>query len=180
MQVLIFLLIFFFVFPLCATQQIKETFVFDGEIYGLEMGPGYKSPLEALYSFDEIRLMLDLKGACTANWRGYKGSWEVKSNQLLLNSLVKDACSKNPPLVDSVLFFGVESYPVKANWFNGQIKVRLSQNRYKFCNTNSHKEKMIGYEYDAMVYEFSAGEFIYKSKQVVGDVWEFAMSNCSY
>lgn len=177
MKILIFLLLFITV-PLSATQQIKETFVFEGESFGLEMGPGYKSPLEALYSYDEILLMLDLKGGCTANWRGYKGTWEVKSNQLFLNSLVKGACSKNPPLVDSVLFFGEESYPVKAHWFNGQIKVRLSPDRYKFCNTTSGKEQMIGYEYDAMVYEFSAGEFIFKSKQIVGQMWETALTSC--
>lgn len=37
-----------------ATQQIKETFIIDGESFGLDMGPGDVSPLNSLYTFEEI------------------------------------------------------------------------------------------------------------------------------
>ncbi|MGP9802790.1 hypothetical protein [Rheinheimera sp. NSM] len=162
-----------------ATQQIEETFIIDGDSFGLDMGPGDVSPLDSLYTFEEIHQMLESQGWCSANWRGYKGTWEVKNNQLFLTSLVKEACSENPPLVDPVLFFGEKAYPLKATWFSGNIKVRLSHDTYKYCKTDDNKEKMIGYEYEAMVYEFSNGDFIYNSNQLVKEIWEHALASCS-
>lgn len=155
-----------------ATKQIGEIFIIDGETFGIEGGP---LPLETLYKADEILLMLELEGWCSANWRGYKGNWEVKNNQLFLNTLVKGACSDNPPLVDPVLFFGEKSYPLKAKWFSGTIKVRLTPYKYRYCQTDENKEEMIGYEYEAMVHEFSSGEFILKSKQIIKQTWEHAL-----
>jgi hypothetical protein len=175
----IILCLLFIVTSSYATQQIKETFIADGETFGLEMGAIGTSPLEALYTFEEIHMMLDSKGSCSGNWRGYKGTWEIKNNELLLTSLVKGACDRNPPSVDPVLFFGKKEYPVKAVWFNNTIKVRLTQNIYLTCKTVDGKDETTGYEYDAMVYEFSAGDFIYKSKQTIKRQWQSTLTSCS-
>lgn len=179
MKISLIYILLFFVAPLSATQQIEETFIVGDETFGLEMGPGDKSPLDSLYSSDEIYLMLKSKGTCTANWRGYKGTWEIKNNELYLNSLVKEACSQNPPLVDPILFFDKKNYPVKARWFDGIINVRQSPNTYKYCKSSEGKDEMIGYEYEAIVYEFSAGDFIFKSKQTLNQVWARSLTNCA-
>tara|TARA_B110000211_G_scaffold66001_1_gene76079 strand:+ start:191 stop:721 length:531 start_codon:yes stop_codon:yes gene_type:complete len=156
-----------------ATQQIKETFIVAGVSNSID-----SNPLETLFTYEEIHLMLDSKGWCSANWRGYKGTWELKNGELFLNSFVKGACSDNPPLIDPVLFFGEKKYPVKAKWFNAKIEVRLSENRYTSCLTLDGEEVTTGYNYDAMVYEFSAGDFVYKSKQKIEHVWQRNLS-CS-
>ncbi|WP_299266342.1 hypothetical protein [uncultured Psychrosphaera sp.] len=157
-----------------ATQQIKETFIVDGVSQGIE-----SNPLETLFTFEEIHLMLDSKGLCSANWRGYQGTWELKDGELFLNSFVKGACSDNPPSIDPVLFFGEEEYPVKAKWFNATIELRLSENQYTECVTPNGEEVTTGYSYDAMVYEFSAGDFVYKSKKSIKHVWQRNLTSCT-
>ena len=163
-----FLTMMLFVFSCSsvATQQIKEIFIVDGISNSID-----SNPLEALFTYEEIHLMLDAKGWCSENWSGYKGTWELKNGELFLNSLVKGACSENPPSVDPVQFFGENEYPIKAKWFNEKIELRLSENVFASCISVDGEEITTGYNYEAMVYEFSAGDFVYKSKQTIEHVW---------
>ncbi|WNC67263.1 hypothetical protein RI845_12645 [Thalassotalea nanhaiensis] len=159
-----------------ATQQIEDDFIVDGKAY--ELGQ-FQYPLENLYKFEDIHSMLGTQGVCTANWRDYKATWELKDNELWINSMVKGACEKEPALVDPVLFFGEEEYPVKVVWYNGDIKLRLSSNDYQTCLDDIGGERPIGYKYSADVYEFSAGKLVYKSKQTITKVWEHALADCT-
>ena len=119
MHKLILLALLLVVTPGYATQQIQEELIVEGKSIKIN-----SKPLEYLYSYEQIHVMLKSKGWCSANWRGYKGTWERKNDTLFLNTLVKGACSRKPPQVDPVLFFGEEKYPMKATWFNGKIEVR--------------------------------------------------------
>lgn len=171
MRTCIILSSLFFISLSHATQQIPETFIVDGETFELKIGGDQKSPLESLYTFEKILTKLDYDGWCSGNWRGYKGTWEIKNKQLYLNSLVKDACSKNPPIVDPKLFFGDMTYPLKAEWFNSEIIIRLSPNRYLTKVEGAVQTEIFGSEYDAMVYEFSSGELISQHKKVIQKIW---------
>ncbi len=153
--------------PGYATQQIKETFIVEGKSIGID-----SKPLEYLYSYEQIHVMLASKGWCSANWRGYKGTWEIKDKTLFLKTLVKGACAKKPPQVDPVLFFGEEEYPMKAAWFNGKIQVRLTENVYESCKAADGSDQTTGYEFDAIVYEFAAGELVYKNKETIKQRWK--------
>ena len=178
MHKFIFCSLLLIAFSASATQQINDTYIFEGKEYEIEVMPYGKSPLESLYSFDEILEKLKLDGGCSANWRGYKGTWEVINNQLYLTRLIKGACSKGAPLVDVKSFFGQDSYPVKATWLNEVIKIRLSKRTPIYCGEQSDLEQTIGMSYDAMVYEFSFGDLVYKSKQSIEDVWEGRAKQC--
>ena len=173
MSKFLLLIIIFFTSSSFATQQIKETFIVGGVSKGID-----STPLTTLFTFEEIHLMLENEGYCSANWRGYKGTWELKNGELFLNSLVKGACNDNPPMIDPVLFFGEKQYPLKAKWFNSTIEIRLSENEYTECKTPGGEEVTTGYNYDAMVYEFSAGDFVYKSKQNIKRVWQRNLTSC--
>lgn len=157
-----------------ATQQIREVFITDEISVGIDT-----KPLEFLYTHEEIHLMLDTEDWCSANWRGYKGTWELQNGELYLTSLVKGACNNNPPLVDPVLFFGEQEYPVKAKWFSGQIEHRLSDNTFLSCKSMDGQALTYGYTYEAMVYEFSTGDFVYKSKQTLREIWQVSLELCS-
>jgi len=156
-----------------STQQIQEIFIIEGVEERID-----SIPLETLFTFDEIHLMLGTEGACSGNWRGYKATWELKNGELFINSFVKGACSANPPSIDPMLFFGEKKYPIKAKWFSDKIEVRLSDNTYTRCISPEGKRITTGHSYEAMVYEFSTGDFIYKSKQTISHLWEPNKTKC--
>ena len=150
-------------FPSYSTQQIEEVFIADGSTNDVKA-----RPLEELYKFDDILAMLQSQGFCSANWRGYKGTWELKGNELFLNSMVNGACDENAPLVDSVLFFGEKSFPFKVVWFNGVIEVITSDViPYVDGRKANGDPNYLGYDYDAIIYEFSSGELINKSEKKI-------------
>ncbi|GEA10338.1 hypothetical protein KUL49_07130 [Alteromonas sp. KUL49] len=161
-----------------STEQINDVFIVDGVEYEIEVMPFGASPLEKLYGFDEILAMLQLEGWCSANWRGYKGTWEVIDNQLYLTELVKGACSRNPPSVDPELFFGEKEYPVKATWLSDSISIRLTEREPIRCDEQDSSQGVIGFEHQAMVYEFSSGELIHKFEHKVEDIWEEPALEC--
>ncbi len=178
MRLLLFILPLLFTPIAYSTEQIGEIYKFDGEEFIIEVMPEGKSPLESLYTFDEILSKLNLEGWCSANWRGYQGTWEVINNQLYLVSLVKGACSKNPPLVDPSSLFEIGTYPVKAKWFSEKINIRLSEDQYIYCESSESDEHMIGYKYDAITYSFAAGNFIEKYKNKVEVIFDHETGKC--
>jgi len=110
--------------PSFSTQQIPEEFFVDGakfeiNILPLEQYPHYKELLNKLPSAN-----------CSASWRNYKGRWEVRDNYLWLDLLFTDPCSKEPKYVELSNLFNGKSRPIKATWFTGSIKVRISARRY--------------------------------------------------
>ena len=150
-----------------ATQQILEEIIVDNLLYQIE-----SNPLESLYDYDEIHLMLETEGFCSANWRGYKGVWEIKNDQLYLNSLVKGACDRNAPTVDPEFFFGEKSYPLKAAWFSGRIEVRTSERQFETLEDPDGGNRIHIEKYTATVYEFSSGDLVYKADENIEQQWD--------
>ncbi|MCO7188599.1 MULTISPECIES: hypothetical protein [unclassified Pseudoalteromonas] len=150
-----------------ATHQVREVFVVEGQAHGIDL-----FPLESLYNYDDIQSRLVGRGWCTANWRGYKGTWELREGKLWLTSLVQDSCSQTPPLIDPVPFFGQSAYPVKASWFSEKIEVRLGDMVPTYCKTKDDEPLQTGYTYDAMVYAFTGGELVERSRQTINQDWE--------
>lgn len=161
-----------------ATEQITDSFIIADKTFEIEPWPLGNPPLESLYTGDQIHQMLQLDGWCSANWRGYKATWELIDNQLYLTKLVKEACSENPPIVDPNLFFGEEKYPVKAAWFSQTIEIRVSKVTTLYCGNNRAIEQSIGESYDADVYEFSAGELVSQSTKKIEKLWKRDKQNC--
>jgi len=157
MRKFVILLSFLVSFGALATIQIPDQFIVDGITHDIK-----STPLEDLFSHEQIFFMLQLKGACSANWRGYKAVWELNDGTLYLNSLVKNACDENPESVDPVHFFGESEFPIKATWVNSSIEVRTSEKRTVTRELPNGVKEFVGYDYDAVFFEFSAGKLVQK------------------
>jgi hypothetical protein len=149
-------------FGALATIQIPDKFIADGITHDIE-----STPLEDLFSHDQILLMLQRDGWCSANWRGYKAVWELSDGTLYLNSLVKNACDENPESVDPVHFFGESEFPIKATWVNSAIEVKTSGIRSVIRELPSGDKEYVGYDYDAVVFEFSGGKLVQKLEKTI-------------
>ncbi|MEO3680306.1 hypothetical protein ABGI61_14860 [Rheinheimera sp. FR7-31] len=149
-------------FGVIATIQIPDKFIADGITHDIE-----STPLEDLFSHDQILLMLQRDGWCSDNWRGYKAVWELSDGTLYLNSLVKNACDENPESVDPVHFFGESEFPIKATWVNSVIEVKKSEIRSVTKELPNGDKEYVGYDYDAVVFEFSGGKLVQKLEKTI-------------
>ncbi|MBU1620403.1 MAG: hypothetical protein KJ556_08920 [Gammaproteobacteria bacterium] len=158
-----------------AAIPVADQFIVDGVPHEVD-----SRPLDKLHQSDEIRLKLQNQLACAADQRGYTGVWELKGQQLFLNTLQQKDCKSAAVVhIDPQLLFGETQYPLKANWFSGAIKVPLTDKDYKHCLTDEGSDETIGYAYLAMVYEFIAGELVKQSEQIVTENWQRPRSNCA-
>lgn len=158
-----------------AVMPLSDQFIVDGVPHDVD-----SSPLEKLYPPEQIRLKLTTQPGCAADQQGYQGVWELKDQQLFLNTLRQRDCnSAAASHINPQLLFSEKQYPLKANWFNGAIKVPLTDKDYKHCLTDQGSDETIGYAYLAMVYEFIAGELVKQSEQIVTENWQRPRSNCA-
>ena len=167
------LLLGFSAVSLAAVDQADQ-FIIDGVPHDVD-----SSPLEKLYAADEIRLKLPQSSHCKAGQKGYQGIWELKGQQLFLNTLQQPDCNNSAARVDPQLLFSEKQYPLKAQWFTGAIKVPLTDKDYKHCLTDEGSDETIGYSYLAMVYEFIAGKLVKQSEQIVTENWQRPRNNCA-
>lgn len=159
-------LLFIIIFLVCsfssyATEQISEEFVVDGARFEIE-----ELPLSSLISSEDFNNKFK-KPLCTANWRGYKGSWALRNNKLVLTYLVLGACSKNPPRIEAKELFDKDQYPVEASWFTGKINVRIGER--KWFESNAMERSSVIFE--AVVYEFQSGELVSRKIEMVEQAW---------
>lgn len=157
-----------------AAVNLPDQLIVDGVPHEME-----SSPLEKLYPSDEIRQKLQHQQKCAREQRGYKGVWELKGQQLFLNTVLQSDCKSTTSSIDPQLLFSEKRYPLKALWFTGAIKVPLSDKDYKHCLTNEGSDETIGYAYLAMVYEFIGGELVKQSEQIVTENWQRPRNNCA-
>ena len=144
-----------------ATQQIPEEFEVDMARFRIE-----QQPLDSFISNEDFHKMFK-PGVCSASWRGYKGSWALRGQKLVLTYLVTDACSKSPKSIDTNKLFGSKRYPVEATWYTGKIIVRIGERKF-------YDPAIVGYsgqEYEAVVYEFQSGKLISRSIETVEEKW---------
>lgn len=105
-----------------ATAQIPDSLVVDGKpniLFAEPLGPA----LEANPHLRERLLKYISINRCSASWRGYKATWEVRENVLYLVKVDANPCSsKRTPVPLSELFPDTTG-PVHAIWFTGTLRV---------------------------------------------------------
>ena len=109
-----------------ATAQIPDEIVIDGKTEAL-----LTNPLEpVLRSNDWFRNPYNKykpNGTCSALWRGYRATWEVRDNELYLIKVDLDACSSKPREMPLDALFPGTTGPVKATWYTGSLTVPLGK-----------------------------------------------------
>ena len=145
-----------------ATQQIPDEFIIDGAKFEIQTYPLNLNP-----DIDKIIEKLNVTSRCSANWRGYMGKWSLRNNFLVLDWVIKDACSSNPEFISATDLFESKTGPIKATWFTGNINVRISARNYFSIKTDGFS----GREYQAVVYSFNAGKLVSRSIETITDRW---------
>ena len=114
-MVMILLLVPMHVF---ATAQIPDRMLYQGETY-----PLFTEPLEQYFSEQAPRREALFPSVCTACWRGYVATWEVKENYLYITKLVAGTCRPDASEIPLATIFPGQTAPVKAVWFSGELRI---------------------------------------------------------
>ena len=123
--------------PAVATAQFPDLLVYEGETVGI-----FSNPLESYFDDNHPRPNDVFKYSCTANWRGYLASWEIKEGFLYLIKLVDGSCSEDAPEIPLKKIFPKQKAPIKAVWFSGVLKIpQGEQLRYVHMGYGSVYEK---------------------------------------
>jgi hypothetical protein len=107
-----------------STVQIPDLIIVDGEERQL-YGPAGSLPFEELLRHrPEIkrRLAFYPTEICSAAWSGFRATWSLKDDKLLLIKLISDPCSKESEVPLRLVFFP-EKPPIAATWFSGTLVV---------------------------------------------------------
>lgn len=104
-----------------ATGQIPDRILINGKSEML-----FTEPLKGAFRADPQtwrKLMARISNkSCSASWRGYVASWEIRKKELYLVSVTVDPCSSRKSVPLANLFPGATRF-VKATWFTGSIKI---------------------------------------------------------
>ena len=158
-SILLFLLVFGC--TVNATEQIPEEFNVDGAKFEID-----ERPLESFISNEDFHKKIN-PSMCSASWRGYKGYWALRNKKLVLDVLVKNACSNKFNPIEANELFKDSHYPLIATWFTGKINVRIGER--KFFDTKA--TGLSGVQFEAVVYEFQSGELASRSIEIVEVRW---------
>jgi len=104
--------------PVFATAQIPDRILYQGEEY-----PLFSEPLEQYLRAQEPRTEALFPSVCTACWRGYVATWEVKENFLYVTKLVAGTCRPDASEIPLATLFPGQTAPVKALWFSGTLRI---------------------------------------------------------
>jgi len=144
-----------------ATEQIPETLIYKGQKLAL-----FDLPLEALFSEENPKPFFS--PPCTAAYRGYGGTWELKDDgYLYLVELLDDPCGafgkSNPVEEDPQLLikavFRDQKLPIKAAWVDRAIHALFNEKMLElvFKNGELVDEKVMKWpksKYDAPLFKF--------------------------
>lgn len=142
-----------------ATQQISEKLIVDSKEYRID-----EKPLEQLYNSNQISDIIGTYSLCSANWRGYVGTWELSGKELFVKSVVINACS-DETVIDPFKLFSETDFPIKAKWYTGSINIYTSKRKYITVTDSDGRKNSVGYEVDAIVYMFTNGILTSKNKK---------------
>ena len=120
-QIILFILFLFTAGWAEATAQIPDQIIIDGRTERL-----FTEPLQGAFHINK-RLETNIgeymsPGYCSASWRGYVATWEVRNDELFLVKVVVDPCSDKIPVPLNKLFSDSTTH-IKAIWFTGILKV---------------------------------------------------------
>ena len=108
--------------PTSATAQIPDIIVIDGKTEDLLSEPLGRAfaghPMLREYFERHSR-----GGVCSALWRGYRATWEIREDALYLVKIKLDACSAKPREIELFTVFPGTTGPVLAAWYSGTLTV---------------------------------------------------------
>ena len=114
-----------------ATVQIPEKIIIGDGVFNF-----YRNyPFDTLISKKDFYELYEIETGCSAAWRGYQGTWEIKDNKLLLVRLRKDPCNfdlkeiEHFDLMKVISNFNVRKRGHKASWYSGEIVIPISEVR---------------------------------------------------
>jgi len=99
------------------TAQFPDYLVYKGERVSI-----FSNPLESFFSEKNPRPDNLFRSSCTACWRGYIATWEVREEILYLVKVIEGTCNINAPEIDVSGIFG-KKLPIKATWFSGVLRI---------------------------------------------------------
>ena len=101
-----------------ATAQIPDHIMYQGETYSL-----FAEPLDSYLNRLTPGHHELFPSVCTACWRGYVASWEVRENFLYLSKIVEGTCSPDAHEIPLENIFPGQAAPVRANWYSGVLQI---------------------------------------------------------
>lgn len=104
-----------------ATAQFPEILVLDGTPKAMFTNP-LEPWLTVQQNADKLKPYVS-EQRCSASWRGYRGTWEIKNNSLQLVKLTANPCSQPAKDVPLFALFGDRAAPITASWFSGRLVV---------------------------------------------------------
>lgn len=128
-----------------ATAQFPDQIVIDGKTEMLFAEP-LQAALQADHALQRNLMRRISKDRCTASWRGYVATWEIRANQLYLVALRVDPCADRKMVPLAELF---SKAPVKATWFSGTLTVpQGKQIEYAHMGYESRYERYLFLDID--------------------------------
>ncbi len=125
-----------------ATEQIKDRLSYGGHEYVI-----FEVPMLGLWHYDDGEPPKGkfrppaLEVTSTANWAGYRATWEIRDKKLLLRTIrgrIKGKEVQNEAILPDMQF------PVDATWFSGKIHLYVGD-----WNEDEHQyESVIVFEID--------------------------------
>lgn len=99
-----------------ATAQMPDLLVYEGKTVSI-----FSNPLEAYFDKNHPRPNELFKFSCTANWRGYLATWQIKDGFLYLLKLAEGSCDEKAAEIPLAKLFPKQKAPIKASWFSGVL-----------------------------------------------------------
>lgn len=101
-----------------ATAQMPDILIYEGKEESI-----FTNPLESYFGGEHPRPEGLFKFSCTANWRGYMATWEIKEGSLYLVKIVEGTCSMDAPEIPVSGIFPGKKAPVLADWYSGSLRI---------------------------------------------------------
>jgi hypothetical protein len=99
------------------TAQIHEKLIYQDQTHRLA-----SEPLEPYLKKNNLEDKFE--GTCSACWRGYIGTWEIKNYRLYLIDLKLEHCWEKPHGLVGVEYIFPNQKEVFADWFSDTIQIQ--------------------------------------------------------
>lgn len=99
-----------------ATAQFPDILIYKGKKVSIN-----SNPLESYFNEEHPRPRDLFQFTCTAIWRGYVATWEIKDDYLYLVKLVEGTCSDNAKKIPLSRIFPGAKKSIKAIWYSGTL-----------------------------------------------------------
>lgn len=102
----------------CATAQMPDLLIYEGKTVGI-----FSNPLESYFDKNHPRPNELFEVSCTASWRGYLATWEIKDGFLYLLKLAEGGCDEKAAEIPLAKVLPNQKPPIKATWFSGVLTI---------------------------------------------------------